>query len=173
MYSFKRINYQYTKYWYSMTRFLGPPQKDLPREGKCILFLYTTDQVFLYSHTLFSYTRLSGVSLHLSGRSFSLLRTHSLLSAAWMQSIHHSILDTVLSFLCFPSLNSFIYVSVYRSMIPEYISCPNLSSEFQIQMGPCLDDISPWISQRHHKSTCPKQNMSSDSTCSSSSICCL
>ena len=84
-----------------------------------------------------------------------------------MQSIHHSILDTVLSFLCFPSLNSFIYVSVYRSMIPKYISCPNLSSEFQIQMGPCLDDISPWISQRHHKSTCTKQNMSSDSTCSS------
>ena len=32
------INYQFTKFWCSMTRFLRPPQKYIPLEGKCILF---------------------------------------------------------------------------------------------------------------------------------------
>ena len=57
-------------------------------------------------------------------------------------------------------ITSTTWEAPYRSTIPKYILCPDLSSEFHIQMSPCLEDISPWISQRHHKSTCPKQNIS-------------
>ena len=57
-------------------------------------------------------------------------------------------------------ITSTTWEAPYRSTIPKYILCPNLSSEFHIQMSPCLEDISPWISQRYHKSTCPKQNLS-------------